>query len=90
MWCENQGQHEIWYKVRDCLLWWVSGPFRLVFEIYSCQLSRFELGNWITMVTSLPYQNPKSILKCKNKENKNKNKQKMPVAAVGNGAGYCI
>lgn len=153
LWCENQGQHEIWYKVRDCLLWWVSGdeneglnqlffffgeflipkvweilinffeyifflrivnyfdqmksslilfpsskgprakhflekskyikqiapngasgifsgPFRLIFEIYSCQTSRFKLGNWITMVTSLPYQNPQYIKMQKQRKQK--------------------
>lgn len=25
LWYENQGQHETWYKVKDCLLWWVFG-----------------------------------------------------------------
>lgn len=47
-----------------------SGPFRLIFEIYSCQTSRFKLGNWITMVTSLPYQNPQYIKMQKQRKQK--------------------
>lgn len=25
LWCENQGQLETWYKVRDCLFRWILG-----------------------------------------------------------------
>lgn len=50
------------------------GPIRLVFEIHSCQTSMFKSVNWINIVTSLPYQNPKSILKYKNKSTTKKQK----------------